>query len=398
MGFFRHTKKDTTVCVVDIGSASIGVALVTLRHNDAPLVHDTYRESFLVSNDTTGFVALSRAMYTTLTNVLNIFATREAYKKYGGDIDNAYITFSSPWYMSQTKLVKYGGTDSFSVSKEIIETALEKEVERFSHELYDRKKTKNSDVGEIIDRSIIDIRLNGYSVDDVIAQTVQSMELKIFFSAVSKEVHTKVLRILEDVYGIRDGEVHSLPLVLFTVAEGLIATDDIFTILDVTGDVTDASIIKHGVLVETVSFPLGKDNVILEVAKVFAVSPAQATSLLTLYGLGKSDVATTIKIESVLDTVLTEARRIGEHVCNDLWTTRIVPKQAFIIADSELTSWMNEYKKKKNMPVQCITWHTLEFHILGEKVLAPFVDNAPKIKRDAFLSIQAIFANILTLR
>ena len=127
MGFLftsKKNKKETTVAIFDIGSGSIGGAIVKLPNNsgELPTIIKSARTDIAFSESSDFDILIKnmlRAINTTAKN-LN--------KNNTSSIKEVFCILSSPWYLSETRIVKTERELSFVFTKRHANELLQKEI------------------------------------------------------------------------------------------------------------------------------------------------------------------------------------------------------------------------------------------------------------------------------
>ena len=164
LGLFK--KKEKYTVVFDINSASIGAAIIKHVLGEKPEIITTDRVNinFLMDVD---FKAFSRCTIDSFKRIL-----KNIIKKFPKKIDLITCVFSSPWYISQTRIIKIKKDEEILVDKFFIDKILEKEKIIFKDK-WDRKEE-----ADFVEQEIMAVNLNGYHIRNFIIR-------KRFYYAVS---------------------------------------------------------------------------------------------------------------------------------------------------------------------------------------------------------------------
>ena len=100
--------------------------------------------------------------------------------------------------------------------------------------------------------------------------------------------------------------MHSFTLAGFLSLRDIFEFEEDFVFLDISGEVTDISFVKDGVLKEVQTFPLGRNSFIREVVKNFGNTYELATSMLRSSGFNELDEKTELKLNDALSDVRKE--------------------------------------------------------------------------------------------
>jgi hypothetical protein len=112
-------------------------------------------------------------------------------------------------------------------------------------------------------------------------------------------------------------------------------TDD-FVFLDVGGEISEISVVKKGLMLETASFPAGFRSLVRKVARDFAVTYAEAESLLKIHADGNADENLKAKILPVIAEATKEWSATFHALLSELSTRVSLPQNLFANANSDL--------------------------------------------------------------
>jgi len=123
--FLKNSRESTVIAVFDIGSASVGGALISFHAGEKPKIIWSARESMVFQNDL-NFGRFLSSMLETLEKVLIKMQQSEMPHP-----RSFLCVFSSPWYASQTRVIKMKQDKEFAVSKRVVEDLVAREIESF---------------------------------------------------------------------------------------------------------------------------------------------------------------------------------------------------------------------------------------------------------------------------
>ena len=174
MSLFQRGGKDGKhfVVIFDIGSGSIGGAFVGIEGEKPPEIIFTTRRD-IPFQEKLNFQRFLDSMIKTLEEMFVLM------KKAGGGVkvDQAYCILSSPWYASQTRLIRYSQDTAFSVTENGLDKLIQKEVALFSNsKLFAHSKTGDAPP-EIMESKNIQIKLNGYEMQAPYGKKASELEI-----------------------------------------------------------------------------------------------------------------------------------------------------------------------------------------------------------------------------
>ncbi len=385
-GLSRNTKEEI-VLLCDIGNGSIGGAFASFSSDKVPRIIYNTRISFAVL-DTTDAAKMIEGVSALLLEMFSILMdTGSSYEYWRGKdmrISSALVTFSSPWFFSKTKHIVISDEKEFIITKAFLDDVIAKEGELFKKELVE--KGTSEEAFALIENSIVHTKINGYTLNDSIGKRTNSFDAFLSMSVAPQNV-VKLVEdcILKHTHVGKDRIfMRTFPLVSFSVIRDIFHNTSDFILMDVTGEVTDMTVVSDGAMVASVSFPSGRNFIIRQVAKAFDVSPEIALSTLHMYAWDKTDNETKERMVSVLADVAKEWTIYYEDARSSLSSGTILPKMLYMTADADTAPFFLDFLKTSG--VNMVT------HISGA-VIDKLYETAPKLFSDEFIGILAVFYN-----
>src|SRR3989344_1485477 len=321
MGFWHSDEAPDLVLVYDIGSSTVAAALVSFEQDNKPFVHYSVRKpiSFRSTIDSDKLLFDKKNTLKAVTDdVVRIGLGRFKLGKSTARIREIHCVFASPWFISKTAVVKMEKKESFTIIETVLASLVGTEEERF------KKGFTGGENGSgeitVIERKIVQTKLNGYEVSDIYTKPAKSLELSIFLSGVEARVADHVRSVLHPAFGFRKLHFHSFPLAAFAISRDLFHDAADFLIADVRGEMTDVSLVEKNNLLETISFPLGNNFLLRKIGEALGSPPEVTVSFLDVYLRGKADGKMKTNIENVLKQAEYDWRSIFKSALSDLST------------------------------------------------------------------------------
>ena len=299
MGIFSRPKKDALIAVFDITSSSVG-GLLSLHHPDnlpEILSASRFPTDFFPDFD---FQKYQRSFHRTFERNINYL--RKFMPKGREKPDLAVIVFSSPYYISQTKIVRFSKPKPFEITKHLLEVITDDEINSLKRKWQKEHAQLKAEVNiETIEHERFKVNLNGYPVLQPIGKRVQNLELPIFMSLGIKAVHDKLQECILHSFGQTPVRFQSFPFVAFQALKDIIDITKGLLLIDIGGEITDLILIRNSILEETISFPLGENFLIRRIASVFHFSLEESSALLNQYTRGDLHDETSDKVRKVIE-------------------------------------------------------------------------------------------------
>ncbi len=311
MGIFGSDKKESLIAVFNVSSSSVAGALFFHRPDKIPEILTTVRFAADFSSEIS-FQPSQKSLYQIFEKTAAALKKRmpEARKK----LDSAIIVFSSPYCVSQTKIVRFQKEKPFQITKDFLDEIVKGEQELFKNKWQNDHQCPEKNnacpeaweiIGkanvEIIEHEIMKINLNGYPVKQPLGKYAQKAELFLYISLGIKEIEEKLHESIRHIFGETKVCLNSFPFVAFNVLKSMMDIERGLLLIDIGGEITDLTVIRNGILEETISFPLGENFLIRRIASVFHFSFEESLALLNQYIRTDLHAETHEKVEKTIE-------------------------------------------------------------------------------------------------
>ncbi len=393
MGFFSNsTNSDQQhIAIFDIGSGSIGGAFVSIEQGKVPQVIFSTRKN-IPFQEKLNFQRFFDSMVKTLEEVFKEMQKASNSAK----VNKAFCVLASPWYASQTRLIHYEQATPFTITEKGLSKLINKEIELFrDSNLFAHSKTSDARP-EIMESKNIQIKLNGYEVRDPHGKRASRLDIALYISMIPANIHKSIQASIAKFWHIEGTHFSSFSFTTFDTIRDIFTNESSFLFVDISSEVTDISLVRDNVLLESVSFPIGKNMLIRALVNEMKTTPTIAASELTLYLDGKSTRDHAKQIEAILETSMTQWR---EFLGNSLAQFAIefpIPRTIFYTADDDIAKWFEEAINETDFSRFSREENSFMVRSLGNTFLGKFVQISEPSFQDPFLSIETIFANKFT--
>lgn len=381
--FTKQKQNDALTLLVDIGSSSVGVALVSIEKGRTPNVVASVRENISFQEVLSSHRFLS-AMNHTLDKALK--SLNEKTKNTGAP-SNVFCTLSSPWFILKTRDLHIARDQEFEVTETNLEEFINEEVTRLKEEW---KGTLPSDDVRIIEKKILHIKLNGYEIKNPYKQKTNRMEMTITVGVSSAKVIQSIERKINHYF--HAGSVHfgAFPVAAFSAVRDIFPTEKDFLFLDITGEATDVSRSENDLLVDTVSFARGKNFFIREISSRLRTVHEEASSLFAMYLRNELSSEQSAKISSVVAHGEAEWLTRFEKAITTLAKGGALPRKIFFTCDADIAPlFTNLILKAKS---EFLMGTAFDVQYLDQHIVSKFVTFETEIIRDPFIVVEALLA------
>lgn len=379
-------EKENLVLLFDIGSSSIGGVFLKTQNSGIPKIVFSVRELIVLKEE------INVEQFLSLTVKSLEVVVSKAYMAGFGKPDKIFCTLSSPWYVSQTRIINYTKNTPFVFTAKLADSLIQNEINVFEMEhLAQYINTEHS--VRIIELKNIKIMMNGYETMSPLNQKGKELEMTIFVS-MSPE---KILKTIEDAivkrFHFKEIIFTSFVLAFFTVIRDLYSDQDDFLLVDVGGEVTDISIVKKNILREAVSFPIGRNSIVRGVAYNLKYSLDEAKSSISLLKDDHADALMVKKFEPIISKLKTEWLQKFQESLSTLSHDISVPHTIYMAIDKDFVGFFSEIIKTEQFNQYTLTDSKFKVIVLNGEMLQGLAFFEGDMLRDSFLTIGSIYIN-----
>ncbi len=330
----KQTKKERIVAIFDIGSGSVGGAIVRVPTDGKgiPTIIKSSRTEVIVREELDFKVFIED-----MIKALEITA-KALYEGKVGAPDDIVCVLASPWYLSETRVIKMARDHSFMFTKKIADELLEKEIITLNTS-YEAKYGSAKSTPEIIEHHIMGVTLNGYLVDDPIGKRSRSVEMHMVISLSPKLCTDKIRKTLSNIFHHIPVSFSSFVMSSFLAVRDRYVVPDSYLLLDIGGEVTDVAIITKGIMKASLSFPFGKNTFFKYMCTKLDIELRDAVELFNLYTTEALSDKRKKKVEPLFLSIENSWGEAFRACIGTLPHTLTLPGTIFLTADSDIRNW-----------------------------------------------------------
>ncbi len=383
--FSRKKEEGGVVAIFDIGTGSVGYALVEVRGGeDTPpkiLFSSRHKIPFERHFEFSRFMkGMTRAIESCAKDLEN---------QKPGKISNIHCFLTSPWYASQTRVIKLSKTTPFIFTQKLAESLVEKEIKLFEESTV----SKYAEMGEemvIIENKNIEVSMNGYKIVAPVGQKCKDLEMSTFISIAPESIISQISETLDHYFHSKI-KFSSFIFASYVVCRDLFISENNFILIDVSAEITDVAIIKNDILIESFSFPIGKNFLIRRIASGMAVSHEEALSYLKMCSEGHEGKDISSKLSLVLERAKSEWTKSMKEALSSMSQSISIPKRAFLSADADALCWFGEALSHGEWSDILSTQSNFEVLNINEKSFYSSCSLDAGVEHDPFLMIESIY-------
>lgn len=374
----RHRPK--RLLVVDIGGSSVGGALIEISKNERPSILYHMRARIPIP-DKKGINELGHAALTSLEEVVKEIHEKGYKPNHWDSVDDVHVYLAAPWCFPSISTVHKSGEKPMVVTK--------KEIRDIIDDL--RKKGEAEHEGtHIIESEVLDVRLNGYSVDNPFGKEANAYTIDVFSSRVRGDTTENIERKISARFSTENIHFHSSTLALYTTVRGVFTDGESHLIMDISGDMTEVLLVRDEVLVEVGSIPIGTHDIPRSVAETYKTTAEEALSRVQIARDGKS-ASEDIKMNAAAEKLLTKWKESLITLLDQFEHSTGIPHKIFYTVDVDMRPLFEELLIDKNL------FGRDDVMFLESKTLSPFIEYRAKMNQDFFLMLEAIYTHMHTV-
>lgn len=336
MGLFfkSEKKKENIIAIFDIGSGSVGGAIVRIPNDGKhiPTIIKSVRAE-VISREELDFKTFTSDMLDALGST-----ARMLYDSKLGAPEEIHCVLASPWYLSETRVVKLAREHSFAFTQKIADELLEKEILSLKED-YDKKYGNVKTTPQVIEHNVMGVSLNGYLVDDPFGKRSRSVEMHLAISLSPKSVLDKIEKTISNTFHHIPVTFSSFVMSSYLAVREKYITPDSYLLLDIGGEITDVAIITKGILKASLSFPFGKKTFFKYICTKLEIEERDAVELFNLYSTGTLSDRKKKKVEQLFQSIENSWGEAFRACIGTLPHTLRLPSTIFLTADSDIRGW-----------------------------------------------------------
>ncbi len=318
--FKNSSKKFISSVAFDVGTASVSATLFAVpREGGKPSVIKTFRR-FQKTPLRQDPLTFSRS---TLNAFLSVVKDIEQFAE--GNLPHFFrIGLSSVFYLGKTMRFLHDKGKTSILQENEVANIINNGQDAFLKEL------KRSDLF-VFEKVFMKALLNGYAVPDPIGKTCQKAELWVRYSAMSKELANKFEEKLFAMKSEPRVLFTSFPVTTWFLLKHTLSIDGSILMIDIGGEVTEATFIQDGVIVEVLSLPFGVFNILSRMAKEMDIDFENAAALLRGYTQGILESKAERRLKSIIRLESKNWEEVFERVWEYAMRNMITDIRMFIL-------------------------------------------------------------------
>jgi hypothetical protein len=383
----KNIKHSEPVVLFDITSGSVGASLVEFSPDGVPVMRDVVRESFPYSNDEYSRPHM-QLMFKALEHVAAVLHSRNHVSP-----KHVYCFLSSPWYFGSSISVSKKGDIPFEVNKGMVVDMLADKIRDFG--VHAKNNYFGGEEISTLEKKTIQARLNGFPVEKIKKTTVKELDLVFYISSTSKHLIKEIENRIHRSYN-REVKFASFMFSSFIVSRDILAGENDYLLVDISGNITEASLVRHDILLETDTFPYGTHTFIQKIAEELSMDIEHARSLFSMYKHDVLEPVTKKKVQNAIRTSMKSWIQSMQNLMSELTDRHILPRKIILASSTESAQVFGHLFKAPELTSLLTTAPEFDVIILDIEHMKDFVD-VSEVESDTNLTMQAVFIDHITL-
>lgn len=352
--------KTNTRLIIDIGSASVSGALVSVSKHGVPELTDVFRSPIGKGSGETR-KALEPLMLTALDELMKHYQTHKG---------SVRVVVASPWYDAQVRFITSKSEKAVFAS----EGTIEKTVERYQNE----KPPRSGNVD--IEAIAMQVKVNGYPTALLNPVKGTRLGIHLYESEMKQDLYTKIQDTVGKTLPHARISFSTFPLVS-GVSLREILDEDSFIYVDVTGEVTDISIVHNDGLQYLASIPVGYQNILRTIG---GDQIGDASSRLSLLTRGELTVDQEATLRPQFEKAFAEWQTQFEEVLHTASEKVPIPGSLYVVSDKEPVKWIISGIE---------SWGSMQLSpkAITSSMVQKFISVGENGQFDVFLALSALF-------
>lgn len=313
--------------IIDIGTASVGAALMSRGALGTPVLSRVHRTPIGTGSETSR-QALLQTAENALKTLLQEYATTV--------VKDVRVVVAAPWHEAHIRTLT-AKTDHLAA---ISEKTLTRAVTRYQSE----KPPQSGNVD--VEAVAIHVLVNGYGTSLSRAVNGTRIDINLYESEMSRDIQKRFWSRIESVFPNAEISFHTFPLISLVALRALIA-DTSFMIVDIAGEMTELSVLFNDTLRHIASFPIGYQTI----ARAMSPDPetiGDTMSRLTLWSRGELAEDEQSKVSSAFAKAFSKWHEAFDEVLRSVSEHSPIPHALYLLGDKEPLGWFKRGLSENN--------------------------------------------------
>lgn len=399
MGFLfgkKGGKHDGAHVIFIIGSAKATCTILLPTKEGAPKIFFSH-DVVIQHDDTTRHEVYVRDMFRAVEQLMQYAREYLVSVKWDRAIHDVSFMLGSHLCTARTHLLSQYEQKPVAVSPRMIQKLIERAESEETEEERKMRRQKYITDSVVIEKQVMDIRLNGYSTAHPFGKRAMKIQAVLYVGKMSRKVKQTLLTRAEQYFeGVR-ASCYSEALSMYTTIRDRYAKTDDFLVIQVGQEVSDVSVVRDGIFEQIVSFPVGEDTLTRTIARARGGTKHEAFSLLCMSAQKNNALDPASKEYTLVQKTGELWKKEFTQALTRAHDAMLYPKDIFLLALPEVAPCFEEYIKtaiinKNPYPFRVVTLtaDVTEYLIQSERESVVDAETALQVYRATLARTQSV--------
>jgi hypothetical protein len=374
MALFKASLKKTSLALIDIDSASVGVALAQIGIDGSPTIYYTVREFTEAKEHENSSEAMLRTLEGVSKNLVSKGAPILRKETGSGHIDRIIVSIGAPWQKTTIRIEAISETKPF-----IFTQALLAEITRKGGEVPEGFMTS----GE----SVIATLLNGYETPRPFGKKVTRADMIVLSSLIDKSIANEVEKVLRKTYHTHALRLTAFASIAYEVFRDIYPHEKDFLVLEVSGEATDVAFVKRGLLVDVATNAHGVNDLIRGASEATSAEPDSTPS----FDINLINSTRNARFSGKIAEAETAWLGNIEGALQEAASRHALPRTLFLLTDKDSREYLKRLLDNPSMRSLWLTDEPLRVIAVAPGHFAQFVKVRGDAEGDVYLMLLALF-------
>jgi hypothetical protein len=319
------------------------------------------------------------------------FMKREAKEGRHYGVQSTYCILGAPFYLTYTALIKYREPKGFIVTKELVGSLLAGYRKSTDPEFTSHQEAVIGTAPMTVQEKILHMKVNGYNTSEPYGKHAESLDLSIFKTEASEEIVTAVKKEVNKFFSA-PLYIEPMSLAVYVALRDHVHFAEDFLFVVVGSEVTEVSLVRGFTLLETVSFPFGKNSLIRHLSRELKIPEEMVSGELDLY-MQKTISANR---EPIMRNALTDAAEkwfgFYEKGLVSLSDQSVVPATVYLVTDAPLSGVFKTFVERDGFAGQSLSAVGLTVEAIDTEKAKALMNFGREATCDIPMCIEGLFA------
>jgi hypothetical protein len=340
--FSSTPKKERLVAVFDIGSGSVGGAIVSLDKEEKEsiprIIASTRLNIESKSYPDTNFEAFAKEMLFTLEQT-----ARDLFNFKKGAPEEIFCMLASPWYDSEIRNIKKSNLKKVGLNKNQIDLLTKEELIKLNRE-YNEKYKSDKDKRIVIEQYVSSFILDGQTKANPLGKKARNVEMDLVVSVSPKEIIKKIKEEIQKSFSVGKVDFMSFSSASYlAIRDNFVINKDTYFLVDISGQTTDITAIDRGFVKSFKSFSFGRKNIFRYLCNKLGIEAREAKNFFNLHNDNNLTNSLKNKIDPEISFLKTTWFKKFKQKIEEIKEEGVkTSKTFFITADDDVKKWFSK--------------------------------------------------------